>query len=888
MFLPSSTYRVQLHKDFRFSDLRNILDYLQQLGIDTIYAAPILEAEPGSMHGYDVIDPHAINPEIGTLEELRELSRELKLRNMAWIQDIVPNHMAFSVHNQRLMDVLERGKHSPYYGYFDINWNHPHPGLTGKLMVPFLGKELDDCIRDGEIKLQYGPSGVTVNYFDAGYPLSVSAYEYLLKDAADLKTALKDILNSASGSLEEWQDRKRTVFAQLSSRDVDSLKNLIESLNNDRIALTTLLDLQWYSLMYWKQTEHLISYRRFFTVNSLICLRMEDESVFEDYHRFIVSLYESGLIQGIRIDHIDGLNHPSGYLKKLRKTLGKDCYIIAEKILEAKEEMPEHWPLEGTSGYEFLFYVNQLFTNRKGTDMLVKFYHTLLPAMPAYDELVLLNKRFILNGHMAGELENLVTYFFELNLEGGFTRERIREALAHFMLSLPVYRIYPDRLPIEGKSLELIEEAVQKAKEMNPDFNGELDYLLSLCLGTAGDVSRKGIILFLRRLMQFTGPLTAKGVEDTTFYIYNPLISHVEVGDAPSTLGITIQEYHRRMIQRQQRSPYSLNATATHDTKRGEDARVRLNVIGEMPELWMQKVEEWITMNGAHKTTVGAYAAPVRNDEYFIYQSILGSFPEDEVVSEEWLTRLKDYMEKVVREAKVMSNWAEPNEAYENACRSFIEAIIRDETGFMKSFRPFFNDIRNIADIYSVAQAVIKITSPGIPDIYQGCELLDLSFVDPDNRRPVNYRKRMEFLNNISSMENEGWHNLQAYLDSRAKEGIRKLYATYKCLQLRRSYPEVFVEGSYLPLTLIGSGGLAAGYARYHGDKWCLVIVPLALSGKNNVNSNDFSDIFVSLPANSPREWRNILTREPIVVTQNEIALKELVRAFPVAVLTNY
>jgi (1->4)-alpha-D-glucan 1-alpha-D-glucosylmutase len=580
------------------------------------------------------------------------------------------------------------------------------------------------------------------------------------------------------------------------------------------------------------------------------------------------------------------LNNPSGYLQRLRRKLGRDCYIIAEKILEAKEEMPEHWPLEGTSGYEFLFFANQLFTNRRGTGKLVEFYHSLLPGMPSYEDIVLLNKRLILNAHMAGELENIVDYFFELRLQSDFSRERVRGAISLFMLSLPVYRIYPDKLPLRGKSLDLIKEAIEKAMSLDAGYSTELSYLLTLCLAGEEDVSKRDIIRFLRRLMQFTGPLTAKGVEDTTFYIYNPLISHVEVGDAPSTLGISIQQFHRSMIRRQQTTPYSLNATATHDTKRGEDARLRLNAISDIPDLWIETCSGWIELNKGFRKKINGKDAPILNDEYFIYQSIVGGFPEDNEANPEWVNRLKQYMVKVVREAKIMSDWSEPNQEYEDACASFIESILGSED-FMKSFRSIHAVILAISARYSIAQTVLKITAPGIPDIYQGCELFDLSYVDPDNRRPVDYDKRREFLEYMSRPEKQH-SEIVSWLDTHSGAGAPKMFAIHKLLELRRRKPELFSQGSYVPLTLTGHGELAAGYARYYEESWCIVVLSLGQFGKNNTDSVENAGNFISLPANSPIEWRNIFTGEPVKITNNEIPLQELMQSFPVGVLSNF
>lgn len=885
MTIPASTYRIQLHKGFTFADLKNIIDYLERLGVHTIYAAPILKSTPASMHGYDVTDPHLINPEIGTLDELKEISKILKSKGMMWVQDIVPNHMAFSTGNTRLMDVLERGELSPYYNYFDINWNHSDPLLKGKVLVPFLGKEAAQCIQDGELKFAFSEGGFSINYFDDHYPVSADTFEMLpvtetLRPFIEqLTTALKK-----GGSLDDWTKRKEKVISSFASdENGNAVADFVEIVNNDKDLLNRILDVQHYRLEFWKITERLINYRRFFTVNSLICLRMEDDDVFSEYHQFIHKLYKDGIIQGVRIDHIDGLNDPSAYLQKLRKLMGRDCYIIAEKILEAKEEMPEHWPLEGASGYEFLSYVNQLFTDRKGTEALVDFYHKLLPGMPDYEEVVLLNKRLILTNHMKGELENLVSLLFELNLQGDFSRARIKGALALVMLSVPVYRIYPDSLPLTGKGLTLVDEAFEKALKLSPEHEEELHYLHLLCTtGTLNDIKKEDVLFFMKRLMQFTGPLTAKGVEDTTFYIYNPLISHVEVGDAPSTLGISVQEYHRRMIRRQQLTPYSLNATATHDTKRGEDARVRLNVLSEIPDLWMERVTHWMRVNKGFKTSVDGKQAPMVNDEYFIYQSIIGGFPEDIKPSDTWVERLQQYIVKVVREAKIKSNWENPNEDYEKACTSFIESILKGESAFFQDAAKFMESILPAVHDYSIAQAVLKITCPGVPDIYQGCELLDLSYVDPDNRRPVDYDKRKKLLDEFLS--NGKFSDAKNTVHENWNDGAGKLFATMKALNFRRNHSALFAEGEYLPLTSSDKPGSIISFARTYNDDWCIVIIPLGL-GKNRIADGVFNDIFISLPTNLPQRWRNIFDDDPVGVADNKLNVGKILANFPVAVL---
>lgn len=886
MHIPASTYRVQLHKDFTLSDLENIIDYLHALGITTIYAAPIVKAVPGSMHGYDVIDPHAINPEIGTLDQLMRISARLKEKNMIWLQDIVPNHMAFHPLNWRLMDVMERDSMSPYYRYFDIDWHHPSAHLNGKLQVPFLGKELETCVADGEIKVSFSEAGFTVDYFQTAYPLSLSAYAVLFAAHPEKVKGWQEFLKKADAlrDREAWQAHKMDFVRTISNDEAAhfAVLELLETFNNDRQKLQRLLESQYYALTFWKHTEHEIGYRRFFTVNELICLRMEDDAVFEEYHRFLAQLYEQKIVQGFRIDHIDGLKDPSGYIRRLRKRFGEDCYIIAEKILEAKENMPAQWPLEGTSGYEFLSYVSQLITNRKGAKQLATFYRELVPSLPAYHELVSANKRLILEQYMAGEWENLVRFFMVVGLSGNFQYERIRAALGMLMVSLPVYRIYPEQLPLRGNDVVVMNEAFHKALGNGKTYRAELEYLHRLFTQPLDDAGMSDRVLdFLKRLMQFTGPLTAKGVEDTTFYVYNALISHDEVGDAPSIMGISVTNFHSKMAGRQRTTPFSLNATATHDTKRGEDARLRLNVLGEFPDQWQQLVLQWFEMNRPfhHRTSKGNLA-PSKNDEYYIYQAIIGGFPEDMEVTPEWLARLQAYQVKVVREAKVYSDWGEPDEEYETACGTFTRNILSPGSAFLTSLLPFMKKVTRCANRQALVQTLVRITAPGIPDTYQGCELWDLSFVDPDNRRPVDYTRRKQYLDTLIGKEQEGREALFGFLKDHSADGIEKLFVTWKALTFRKQHPIVFEEGSYIPLRATAGETTMIAYARHHKDRWVIVAAPLG--EEEPAYSNDA----LILPEQAPSTWRNVFTGDTMQ-SEGRLSLSECFRNFQVALLVN-
>ena len=886
MFIPYSTYRIQFNKDFTFDHFNGIVDYLYDLGISTIYASPILKSTKGSVHGYDVTDPYIIDPEIGSLDELKQLAQRLKKKGMTWLQDIVPNHMAFDVSNSRLMDVLERGPLSPYYNYFDIDWNHPSPSLNGKLLVPFLGDDLDSCIANKQLRLNFTQSGFVIEYFDARYPVSIVAYDQLfsiLSSSAGkkLKSEWEQFKAGAASraDLKTWQKVKSSWINSISRTEENNIRKILTEVETDSQKLWEILQRQHYVLSHWKRTEKEINYRRFFTVNQLICLRMEDENVFNEYHSFLRTLYKENIIQGFRIDHIDGLKDPFVYIQRLRAMFGDNCYIIAEKILEAKETIPLSWPLQGTSGYEFLAYVNQLFTDRKGARKLVEYYEKLVPQLPGYKQIVDENKRMILDNYMSGEWDNLTNYFYNLNLAGSFDRANIKQAIGAVLVSLPVYRIYPDDLPLVGNDLVIMAEAIQKAKHLSPSCVSALNYFNELLVSPPQDQKSK-MLDFLKRMMQYAGPLTAKGVEDTTFYVYNPLISHDEVGDSPSSMGISIKDFHARMVIRQQTTPLSLNTTATHDTKRGEDVRIRLNVLSEIPDQWIDAVERWFDMNRDAHTILNGHPAPTVNDEYFVYQSIVGGFPEDLKPSETWVNRLQEYLVKALREAKINTSWESPDDAYENACKEFIDKIIYHNQDFINDVIQFLKVILPYANANAIGQMLIKITAPGVPDVYQGCEQWDLSYVDPDNRRAVDYDIRRTFLDQIREKEECAPTDLFSYLHEHREQGVEKFFVGRRALRFRRDHNKIFTHGEYLPLQVSGSHPVACAYARCYNDECVLIVVPVALAGKNG-----WSGESISVPVRLSGQWTNIFT-EKVVDINEQVSLREILSEFPVGFLT--
>jgi len=880
----TATYRLQLHEQYTLGQLEELIDYLYQLGISTVYAAPLFRAVPGSLHGYDVTDPHVLNPAIGTPEQLTALAGKLREHQMNWLQDIVPNHMAFHGDNYRLMDVLERGPASQYYRFFDIDWEHPHPSLHGKLMVPFLGKELEDCVKDHSIRLLITDRGPGIHYGERSYPLSLSAYPFLMdaiqaeEDAGPMHSWLQELMRQASlhPTVLGWQQFKAKKYEQLISITSDGrVKRLTNIVNSHPPMLLQLLQRQYYRLAFYREASERINYRRFFTVNELICLRMEDEAVFNSYHRFIDALYKRGLIQGLRIDHIDGLQDPAQYIERLRKLVGKDTYIVAEKILEVGELLPADWQLQGSSGYEFLSHLNRLFTDTAGWELLHTFYGQLVPDIPSYEALVQEKKKHILTHYMQGEWDNLTGLFYALpGMPSSISRQQVKETLAAFMLLLPVYRLYPQTGSLSAYERQILEGTFAAAHGQYPALEQPLRFLRDLWEGKTSTPSKQRIG-FLQRLMQFTGPLTAKGVEDTSFYVYNALLSHNEVGDDPSAGPLTAEAFHQLMEQRQATTPLSLNGSTTHDTKRGEDGRLRLNLLSLFPTEWQELVS----------TAGDGTDGPGINDAYFIYQSIVAGYPSDGVISTEFLQRLDDYLRKALREAKVQTSWEQPNDGYEATCIAFARQLLSEKHPFRLHLRSFMARLDSYLPIYTPAQVLLKITAPGIPDIYQGCELWDFSYVDPDNRRPVDYTIRREWLSTLKKLDQEGGTALLDWIDEQAIKGAGKLFTVWKGLQCRRNNPALFAQGDYIRVYTDGPAPLIA-FLRRHENDWILVVVPLLHRDIVRIGHSLWKGVHLLLPTEIGGIGYDQFTGEKYTI-EEKLAVAQLFEKFPVALIGN-
>ncbi|HTN19444.1 MAG TPA: malto-oligosyltrehalose synthase [Pelobium sp.] len=794
-----STYRIQFNKDFTLQDFEKIKTYFKKLGVKTIYGSPIFEAVPGSTHGYDVCNPSQIGAEIGTESQLLNISHWLKEEKMFWLQDIVPNHMAFHPKNAWLMDLLEKGTKSLFTNYFDSVYTCPV--MQGKLMVPVLGEDLETAIDAEKIKIKWTGERLVLCYSNNPFPLKPSSYSFFLE-----KLKLDNLVHEVQlladiTSKEEYAERWENILTQIretigAPETAFELQNLLDAYNQNKQLIIQTSRAQYYELCLWQETNKRINYRRFFTVNGLICLNMADETVFAKHHQFIKKMVDSEVFDGLRIDHIDGLFEPTEYLKRLRKLAGQETYIIAEKILEKGEEIPVAWPIQGNTGYDFLGIINNLFTQNTAAQEFDNFYETINPSKAiAEDEL--LKKRYILENHLAGELENLYKLFEKLQLSTEvLEKENLKKAIAALLINMPVYRFYSEDFPLNKADQQALAIVFENIKSREIPFRKEAEKLEEIFLAPNTDKSaiwNKAVTIFFKRLMQFSGPLMAKGVEDTLMYTNFRFIGHNEVGDHPASFGITADEFHRLMQHRQKQNPLSLNTTSTHDTKRGEDARARLNVLTALPTEWFNKVKAWQQLNAQKREELQL----ALHEEYFIYQCLLANYPLVKAEEADFEERLNAYLQKAFREGKQQSDWANVNSKFEENVAGYIAFLLNPKNPFLPDFKAYHQKIALYGVYNSLAQLGLKFTSPGIPDVYQGGEFWDFSFVDPDNRRKVDYNLRMQELEKFDSV------SIDELMVDYSTGGI-KLWLTQQLYKLRNEANDIFSLGDYRPLKVTG------------------------------------------------------------------------------------
>lgn len=893
---PVNTYRIQFHKDFNFARFKEIINYLQKLGVETIYASPIFKATPGSIHGYDVTNPKEVNPEIGSLVDLQSINQQLREKEIYWLQDIVPNHMAYHPDNFWLMDVLEKGTKSKYKLFFDTALSSQL--MQGKLMVPFLGKPLQEAIKENELKLVIKEDKIYFKYFDQYYPVSSLTYKRIINFSGLNSNAnegledlflridkLEEIVNEDTYAL-EWN--KITSFLKKEELR-EFFDEALKVINASSHFLSKITKEQLYELCFWQETDQRINFRRFFTVNGLICLNIHDKEVFQDFHQFIKELIDEDVICGIRLDHIDGLLEPSSYLKNLRELVGDETYVVAEKILETGEEAPSDWEIQGNTGYDFLGMINNLLTSKDSEPAFTSFYKNLIGNDLSIEEQVFEKKSLILANHMQGELENLYTYLISLSLvpnTDAVQKDDLKKAIAAFLIYLPVYRYYGETFPLDDREYNEIAAVFEKIIKIQTVPLKATNLLREIILGKVQQNEQYQInaALFYKRCMQFSGPLMAKGVEDTLMYTNFRFIAHNEVGDHPLSFGISVQEFNELMKNRQLKSPLSINTTSTHDTKRGEDARARLNVISNLPQEWFQKVKEWQKIN----EPLRAKYQVTENDEYLIYQCIIGNFPMPGQPEDDFSPRLSAYLEKSLREGKANSNWTNPNEFYETNVQSFANALLDKNGDFWLNFEPFHQKIATYGLYNSLVQLVLKFTSPGIPDVYQGCELWDFSFVDPDNRRPVDYNLRTQLLNELL-LEAEDDFLSGAGLFNNIFSGKIKLWLTHQLMKLRKEDDKVFTEGEYLPLTISGKykDHIIAFARKYRNRQYviiaCLHIATLCDEQGCDIDEIDWRDTRIPLSDESEVSWFNILGEDK--GKNQHLLLKDLNLNMPFALL---
>ncbi len=782
--IPSATYRLQFNRGFTFAQAQEVLDYLKDLGISDCYASPLFRAGAESTHGYDICCFGEINPCLGGIEAFKKFSAAAREHGLGLLLDMVPNHMGSALTNQWWVDVLKHGAKSEYAQFFDIDWNPPTPGLRNKVLLPVLEDHYWKVLEQGKLRVVEENGEFVIAYYDHKFPI-----------APESKSSLKHVHQ--------------------------------------------LLQEQHYRLAYWRIAPHEINYRRFFDITELVSLRMEREEVFESTHKLLFELIDEGLVTGIRIDHPDGLWDPKKYFERLQKR--GPIYVVAEKILTGDEQLHKDWPVDGTTGYDFLNRLNGIFVEQRNEAAMTKVYQEIAECRDDFEKIVYESKQKVLAMSFQSEINALAHRLKAIPQGQDFTLPELRAAVTEIATAFLVYRTYatetanPDpqvagAMKIQGPAMSLIR-----------------DVMLSKI--PAGD--------FVMKFQQLTGPVMAKGLEDTAFYNYNRLLSLNEVGGSPEKFGVSVDEFHRYNIEKQKRWPHSLLATATHDTKRGEDLRARLNVLSEMPEEWRKVVSKWITPG----------KAPTPNDQYMLYQTLVGAWTGDH---QGFTERLCAFMTKAMREAKANTTWTDPNEQYEKATSAYIKRLLTPDNPWWKEFKAFQRRIAFFGRYNSFSQLLLKMTSPGVPDFYQGTELWDFNLVDPDNRRPVDYKQRRELL-------------------EQAKRGgppESKLFVIWRTLQCRKEHRNLFDIGEYVPLSATGrKGEHVCAFSRTYKDRKIIVVVPRLIytlcGGKESAPVGAvWQD--TELEANIAN-CRNVFTGE--IVSTNR--LSDILKTYPIALLAS-
>jgi (1->4)-alpha-D-glucan 1-alpha-D-glucosylmutase len=947
--IPRATYRLQFNREFTFNQANEIVPYLAALGISHCYASPILKARPGSMHGYDIVDHNSINPEIGSAADLDRLVDTLHKHGMGLVLDIVPNHMGvMGSDNAWWLDVLENGESSMYANFFDIDWQPLKEELQGKVLIPVLHDQYGVVLESGDLKLVFRPDRgeFDITYHEHRFPVDPQEYPRILqhcgtgkieivgdlgRDTAEFQSLINGFRNlpgrheisneriaERNGDKEIYKRRLAELCAR-SPETADCLLRAVELINGEPgnagsfDDLHELIKAQAFRLADWRVASDDINYRRFFDTNDLAGIRMENENVFEATHRLILRLIAEGKVDGLRLDHPDGLYDPAQYFERLRGSIANaqnagavndktgssregSSYVVIEKILTGAERLPPAWFVSGTTGYDFSNIVNGLFVESSAATRMERIYRHFTGESVDYEELAYRCRKLIIRVALVSELNVLANRLARIALSKrrtcDFTLNGLRDALTEVVANFPVYRTYLTTSGVSENDTRYIRLAIASAKWRSPaaetsifDFLSEV--LLTRIIERDDPGYENAVRTFAMKFQQFTSPVMAKGLEDTAFYRYNRLIALNDVGGDLHRFGIAPSEFHFANQERLHSWPATMLATSTHDSKRSEDVRARINVLSEIPGLWRLRVRRWRDFNREHKRTVNDRPAPSSNDEYLLYQTLIGAWPSSsravghEETESTFSERIETFMLKAIREAKKNTSWINRNEEYEAAVSSFVKLLVTpsEENQFLADFLPFQRRVARIGLWNSLSQTLLKLTSPGVPDIYQGNELLDFSLVDPDNRRPVDYvyrRQLFEYVRKIgdaaeaSSIAGSAsvWrHYPIANLLQTPEDGRLKLYLTWKALGLRQRHPEVFQQGEYFPLTVEGSrANHVVAFCRRSENTSVLVIAPrlvatlLHKTDTPPTGPQVWEDTRVLLPDNNPEKYYNVLT----------------------------
>lgn len=875
---PRATYRLQLQPQFGFAAAEKTVAYLADLGISHLYTSPVLQAVSGSTHGYDVVDPTQVNQDLGGQVGFDSLSKRLQSNDLGQIIDLVPNHMAIvGRQNPWWWDVLENGPASRFATYFDVDWEASDERWPNKVLLPVLGDHYGRILEAGQFRLSYDEGSFVLHYFEHIFPIDPSSLPDLLMRAAEncgsellaflaeshkrlprpIVTARQDV---------ERRHRDKAVLVGLLDRlyredslSATALKAEIDILNSDPDMMDPLIQQQNYRPAFWRTASSDLGYRRFFDINSLAGMRVEDAEVFAATHTLPIAWVQQGRVQGLRIDHPDGLRDPAGYLHRLNDAC-PGAWIVVEKILEPTEKLRSDWRVAGTTGYDFLNLAEGLFIDPAGEAELTDFYARFTGAETDFSKVVRDCKRQIIFELLDSDLGRLTSLFVDIcerhRRHRDYTRHDLHQALLDTAACFSVYRSYVRAASnqVASEDQQEIESAINAAIAEQSETDPELFHFLRdiLLVRISGPLENE----LTMRFQQLTAPATAKGVEDTAFYRYHRLISLNEVGGAPDRFGVTVEQFHQACARNQQEFPETLLASSTHDTKRSSDVRSRISLLSEIPARWQQTVQTWSRQNERYRNA----DIPDRNTEYLFYQTLVGAWPID-------AERAGAYMEKAIREAKEQTSWTRTNADYEEGVQTFVEATLAD-VDFCAAVQEFVSTLLLPGRINSLAKTLLQLTAPGVPDIYQGSELWDLSLVDPDNRRMVDFPLRHQLLLELPQLTPE-------QLLERIDEGLPKLWVIRQALRLRAEQPQLFNRQSdYRPL--FAQGDKADYLLAFLRAGKALTLVPRLTIGCGN----QWADTRIGLP---PGHWRNILTGDKLVAGTSQVS--DLLARFPVALL---